>query len=277
MRRAIAIMLLMNCISCLIVRAAWAGKLVVNNPSVDNQIFDNIAEPKQEKKTIFLIAGLFNQPREAFSLIEISGYERVYLEYSPLGYNPKIAGKQIAKLIEKSDVVCGISVGAKAAYCSAFESEKGKYIFIDPCIRPSALKQPYKALIKVFSPIASLISIAMGWLSCLPIIPADMGNRYSIALVTDQLLWIGYGDKYLSSGGDPSRMGIIISSNDEFLERTIAEESFQSGIYDDEEGEKAAFIEYVNAMHSRIGETEKAPQYEQAIGKLLTKLNNTEP
>lgn len=201
--RNLVLLLLLNSISCSVARICRGGRLSTVYESSENL----------EGRKAFLIAGLQNQPDAAYQYIELTGYNRVNLEFSFFGYNPKNAGRQIENLVKDRDVVCGISVGAKAIeYCPS--QLDCRVVLINPCSYPKVLRSRYYYLTRYLLPLAEVLSYGLGWVSVLPIIPADFGHHTSIALLVDQLFWIGWGDPDAMT----ENYGVIISTDDEFLE-----------------------------------------------------------
>lgn len=173
-----------NILSALITRLCMLGK--------SEKIYEE--QDNDSNKLAFCIAGLLNQPERAFEHIDIPGYKKVYVKFSPIGYSGVTLGKIINALHQitiryyHEDIILGISIGSLAA----LNAKMDQTILINPCCDAKMLKKSLYWLIKIFSPIAEIISLALGWLSFIPIIPAQEGY-YSIALLVDQLFNMGYG------------------------------------------------------------------------------------
>lgn len=240
--KVILVLYLINVVSYMLMRFDYGGKLIINDQT-----------PTDSKKT-WLIAGLQNQPQMAYRYINVEGYEKAYLEYSYFGFNPKAAAQQIEEIVSKGDVVCGISVGAKPLEYASLQG--ARMILINPCTHPRALRSEFYYLTRCLSPIAEIMSYALGWIAVMPVIPADIGVRSSVALLVDELFWIGWGDPQF----DPTDCGVVVSTEDEFLEL----ESLYH-IYDG-----ADFAE-ISTKHGRTGSNAKgdAVKYDNAINSLL--------
>ena len=177
--KVFTLVFLLNLITCFIARLLHGGRLIVDD---DKGSWFNTK--------IYFIAGILNQPIRAFHYFSYRGFCRVYLNYSVFGFNPKRAGKQLDKLMKDGDVVCGVSIGAKPI---AYSTTNGfKRVLINPCTHPEILQPKYFWLIRIFAPLFKLLTFLLGWISILPLISAE-GGRYSLALLADQLFWIGYG------------------------------------------------------------------------------------
>lgn len=241
--KVILILYLINIISCTVARLYHGGKLIIDDQT-----------PEAPSKA-WLIAGLQNQPKTAYRYIDIEGYEKAYLEYSYFGFNPKAAAQQVEDIAQVDDIVCAVSVGAKPL---EYAENLGtiQIILINPCSHPEALRSEFYYLTRCLSPLAEVISYALGWLAVAPIIPADIGTRTSIALLVDELFWIGWGDPQ----SDYVNCGVIVSTEDEFLE---LESLYQ--IYD------GAIFAEIDTKHGRIGSesNDDATKYQQAVNSLL--------
>lgn len=216
-------------------------------------VYESSDSPDGRK--VFLIAGLQNQPDTAYQYIELAGYNRVDLEFSFFGFNPKKAGRQLEGIATSEDAICGISVGAKTIeYCP---SQPGcRVVLINPCSHPEVLKTNYYYLTRCLSPLAEVISYGLGWISVLPVIPADLGHHTSIALLVDQLFWIGWGEPDVMA----ENCGVIISTDDEFLEMRRLRDVYCG----------AEQVE-IATMHGRTGTKShnQAQLYNDAINQLL--------
>lgn len=86
--------LLLNCLTCTIVRFLWAGRLieVTPNPTTYHSASTtNRSTAKSSHPRIYLISGLKSQPDKSYAKIDFAGYNRVLLKFSLLGYNPVLA------------------------------------------------------------------------------------------------------------------------------------------------------------------------------------------
>ncbi len=262
-----------NILSALITRLCMLGK--------PEKIYEE--QNNDSNKLAFCIAGLLNQPERAFKHIDIPGYKKVYVKFSPFGYSGVTLGKIINALHQINvqhhyeDIVLGISIGSLAA----LNAKTDQTILINPCCNAKMLKKSLYWLIKIFSPIAEIISLALGWLSFIPIIPAQEG-RYSLTLLVDQLFNMGYGSilnklptqskvivktngQYFtnsSSAGQSTQTGVIVSDKDEFLNNEEIINYF-------EKNDPLCSIVSIDTMHARIGDPKDAPKYQAAINYFL--------
>lgn len=243
----IMILLLINSLTFALARLWHGGKLEVVSPEND----------AGANNRVWLIAGLQNQPETAYQYVSFSGYEKAYLRFSYLGYSPKVASEQLDFLVGKDDLICGISVGAKT-----IEYADGDYrkVLINPCSHPRVLKPILYAATRYLSPLAKILSYGLGWLSALPIIPADMGQRSSFALLADELFWIGWGDP---KDVNMENCSVIISAKDEFLECREMYQAYNG----------ATTVVEINSMHARIGSEEDCAKYQSAIDRLIIPTN----
>lgn len=205
-------------------------------------------------KLAFCVAGLLNQPETAFKHINIPGYTKVYVKFSPFGYSGATMGKTINALRQDEDIILGISIGSLAT----LNAKMDKAILINPCCNAKMLKKSLYWLIKIFSPIAEIISLTLGWFSFIPIIPAQEGH-YSLALLIDQLFNMGYGHM---TNNPHTQTKIIISKKDEFL---INEEIIRYF----KKKDPLCGIANIDTMHARIGDPKDAPKYQAAIDYFL--------
>lgn len=234
--------LLANFVTCMAVRLYHSGRLIpIDDPNNTG-----------ERNEALLIAGLQNQPDTAYQYIETNGYDRVYLKFSYFGYSPKSAGKQLENLMDDGDIACGVSVGAKTIEYSNLPTGS-RAILINPCSHPKVLKSPFRYLTKL-SPLVEVLSYSLGWLSVLPIIPADMGQKTSFALLADELFWIGWGDPEINT----TNTGVVISTEDEFLDPKTMRRTYS----------EALTIE-IDTLHGRTGSKKYCRKYYSAINQLL--------
>lgn len=232
---------------------AWAARAIASE-FIKIRIKSEMDDTTKGNKLAFCIAGLLNQPNTAFRHIVIPGYDKVYVSFSQFGWNPRWMGWALEKLKKDDDIMLGISIGAQAAW----NAGASRTILINPCSTPKILQKRYYWLTKILSPLAWILSYALGWISFIPFIPAQDG-RYSIALLVDQLFWMSHG-RCLENLH--TRAGIIISDKDEFLENKNIIKYY---------AEKAphASIVSIDTMHARIGDPKDAPKYQAAINYLL--------
>ncbi len=243
----IILLIVVNIITCLTARMTQGGKLVVSGEDIRNS-------SRRDKPTAYLIAGMNNQASTAYSLIDFSDKYTVPLDFSLFGFNPINAGDQIDVLCrQEGAVVMGISVGAKAIIYSGIDAGH-KVILINPCVYPDTVKLD-NPFMKVASILLEVISYGLGWLSVIPLPIGDMGNKYSLALLSDQFFWSMWGSpKYQNI----SNIKIVLSTEDELLKNDQIFEGF-------------AFAKHIQieTKHGRTGEPKSAPLYQWAIKILL--------
>lgn len=245
----ILICFLVNLFSALVARITGT-----TNESLIIRTENDMDNTSKGDKFAFCIAGFLNQPETAFRYISIPGYKKAYVNFSQYGWNPKWMGRALEKLKKDDDIMIGISIGAQAAW----NADADRTILINPCSTPRALQKKYYWLIMALSPLAQIISYVLGWISLIPFIPAQ-DRKYSIALLVDQLFWMGHGRCLKDL---PAETGIIISDKDEFLENKNVIK------YYDEKVPHASIIS-IDTMHARLGDKKDAPKYQAAIDYLL--------
>lgn len=231
--------LLLNCGTCTMFRCFHAGRMC-------------IGQAKTENPKIYCLAGMMNQPETALSYVSLPDeYERVNVSYSMFGFDLVKAKSQLEGVVNNSDVLLGISIGAKPIICADTNAEK---ILVNPCTHPRVLKPYLENLTFWLSPLAEIISYGLGWIAVLPLIPVDGGEHYSIALLVDQLYWIGHYDPAVVD----ENVGIVLSSRDEFLQNDEVQKIYGT----------SRSVE-IDTMHGRTGDLAVAKEYEQAILSLL--------
>lgn len=245
MTEIIILILIFNFISCSIARIIKGGRFTYNK-----KIFPNY------NGKMILISGMLSQPENVFKLIHMPYGCNGYLNYSLLGYNPKSSGKQLAELTRSKDFVVGVSIGCKSILLS--HHPENRRVFVNPMTHSIILKPKYQMLIQYLSPIAEVLSHAIGWLAVLPVIRTGTKNFYSIALLVDQLYWMYYGDPHFDDIGNLDETGVITSTDDEFLENHIIE-----GIYN------GATFEETYTRHGYLADPDVSNEYDQAINNLL--------
>lgn len=220
------------------------------------------ADSESPRSKLLLISGLKSQPSKSYAKIDFGDeYERVLLEFSLLGFNPQVAGAQLdALMLEDGDAaVCAVSLGAKVVEYSNVDYDSG-VILVNPCSHPQALNKEYTfyPLFRYLAPALELASYALGWVSVLPILTDDMGDKTSIALIVDQIFWGAHIDVEFTAN---ENVGVVISTSDEIMLNDV--------LYDLYEG--AHFAE-INTLHGRIGSARDAKLYETAIMELLNQI-----
>lgn len=239
-------LIVLNILTCLVARSIHGGRLkVVTTDGTDLKL----AVPR-----VWLIAGMQAQAEPAFRFIDFGDYERVFLHYSCLGFNPKWAGRQLRSLLRADDVICGVSVGAQPIEY-AIVNRLCKCVMINPCCRPASLKPGLRRLLRVVTPCLEVLSYGLGWLAVLPLIPADFGKHISLALLADQLFWLTYGEPELQHG---DQYKVILSTQDEFLDNAMLRKIYAG----------AATVE-INTRHGFIGSEKAAELYDSAIKQLI--------
>ena len=201
---------LVNVATCLIFRLCHAGKMNIvvlhHKPGI--------------KIWRFYIAGMMNQPDNAFRQIRNLNFgNTVLLKFSPFGWDPKKAAKQLETMLkpENENLCYSISVGDKVFRHLNPEIERKEYV-INPCSQAGLLQAKYRHLGKLAA-VLEAISILVGWFAIMPIAPVGRdGNRrviwYSLILLADQLWHISgrippYHTEHVK--------GVIKSEDDEFL------------------------------------------------------------
>lgn len=244
MVKVFLVILFLNFITCLITRKIQGGRFTYNKKTYPDYNGKNI-----------LIAGMLSQPENAYKYVELPYCHSAYLRFSPFGYNPKISGEQLRKLIRSKDVVVGLSVGCKSIIF-AHRPETCR-ILVNPMTHSITLKAEKQLLIEYLSPIAEVLSYLLGWLAVIPVIKTGTGDFYSIALLVDQLFWMYYDDPHFDDIGKMNKIGVVISTDDEYLENHIIK-----GIYN-----CAEFVE-IDTAHGQITNREAVYEYSTAISIL---------
>ncbi len=253
LKKIILWVLAVNFATCTIVRLCQGGRFVVEARSDAVPI-----TTEATKNRLIEIAGLQNQANKAYQYLQFPDYEEVPLRFSYFGYNPRNTAKQLQAIVQDGDAVLAISISAKTVEFSDV-SQRCTTVLINPCSHPLTLKPPFRLLTKTLTWPAEVLSYGLGWISVLPIIPADMGERTSLALMFDQLFWIGHGEPTCSL----ENTGIILSTQDEFLDNDALRELYP-GMPSRE----------IDTRHGRTGSPKVAGLYETAIQEILTELQH---
>lgn len=234
-----------NSLTCIMVRV-WQGGRLVTSPKHNAR-----AGPR-----VWLIAGLQSQPKTAYQRIDFPGYDRMNLRFSNLGFNPYRAGTQLCDLVSERDVVCGVSLGSKVIECAKLEAFK-MAILINPFTAQCLTKGLLPFVTQYISPILKLLSYALGWVAILPIVPVSLGERMSLALLIDQLFWVG---RCNPKHGFNQKYKVIVSARDEFLDNAIVRRSYDG-----------AAVTEIDTLHGRIASTreQQSEKYNVAILRFL--------
>ena len=241
-----------NFITCLFVRLIWNGRAVIDDDT-----------GSWCHKKVFLLSGFLNQPETAYHFFDFTGFHRIFLRYSILGFNPKTVAKQLESLMFAGDLVCGISIGAKPIVYS--KTNAYDRVLINPCTHPETLRPKYFQKVRILSPLAELLTYLLGWFAMIPVITVDHQNYFSLTLLIDQLFWIGYGNPGRICAdkapdlGDLSTTGIIVSTEDEFLDNRVVSRLFY----------KSEWVE-IKAKHGYTADKAYAEEYKLALDFLIT-------
>lgn len=253
----LAIILLLNAVSFALSRLYW---------HLSGQTGATLSlrrAAREDKVMYYLVAGNLNQAHEAFRFLEDSlegGITIVDYEYLR-GYNRKHIVQQIIndiRLYQYKPVVIGISMGDMiardlAAYFPDIESYA-----ICPASDVRFL-QPYVRIgLTALMPLAELLTIPLGWLSYLPIVPTGAGN-FSLATLFDQWTHIAYQGKR-----PPSKQtkGVILALQDQFLDINKIPANYPNAV-----------IVYADADHANTALDGKAPAFLKAWKEIQKRLN----
>ena len=238
-------------VSSLVVRIT-PGDYMDRLPDYDPTI---MAAKHKAQRLAFVVGGFMDKPENAMKYIDLPDYQIVAITNDNFGFRISQYRDILDKYASNKDVAIGISIGAKAVV----ESNAKNQILINPCTDPYALYKESFWPAKIFAPILQFLSFILGWLSFIPFIRGNDGY-YSLAFFADQLWAIGYGWPEPST---ESNIGIIISTDDEFLDNRVIIEDFEQ-----EALENSTIVE-INTEHATIGTRKDAEQYQEAINYLL--------
>lgn len=182
----------------------------------------NYDAPPSGKK-VCLVSGFRNQPDVAFGLIDFSRCRKiVWLMYSNFGFNMNLAARQMYEVCTAGygTEVFAISFGAMVHQ----HANLRKGVLIDPCINPEVILEPYRQKFRRNAIIYGALSAILGWLAFIPVIPVEKPAlsgialspvRYSLALLADQMYYIGYSEtKVKESRG----VTLVLSNYDGLLD-----------------------------------------------------------
>lgn len=200
MIKTILIIIILNFITCLIVRAMQGGRFVYNK---------NIYPDYNGK--MLLIAGIMDQPEKVYKCINMPYGCSGYLNYSLLGYNPKNSGVQLSALTKSKDYIIGTGVGCKSIIFS--HHPENKRALINPMTHSIVLEPRFQIFIEYVVPVLRFIAFLLGWISVIPLIRTKKGSWCSIALLLDQLYWTYYDDPHFDDIGQTVNTKIICSNN----------------------------------------------------------------
>lgn len=242
--KLLLIVLIVNCLTAALARLIWGGRLIYHEP------------PSSGNSEVYLIAGMLSQPENAFKYLSFNNQATMPLRYSVFGFNPKNSAKQLREIVGPYDTVVGISIGCKPILMS--ENNCRRRILINPMTHSIILTAKNQMLIEYLSPEAEVLTYLLGWISFIPFINTDTGDRYSLALLIDQLYWMYYGDPKPSATRNLEKVGIVISTEDEFLANDVMKDIYS----------RAVQIE-IETMHGRTADPRVSNEYQKAIDTLF--------
>lgn len=191
-----------------------------------------LREAGPDEPTNYLLAGMANQPGNAYNfLIDKLDGGIVLVEYTNYGFDPDAVAQQLREHSAGNykSVYYTLSLAdhvIRRLEQDALENEV--FYSLNPCVASYALSEEGHRQADEYDPIAKIVCYAAGWIStAIPLTTDESGNTYSLALLVDQLDVIKYDDP------DPSSLrrvsGIVLSSEDIFLDNTAVREYFGDG------------------------------------------------
>lgn len=250
-KKIIVRLALVNAITFTIARIWWGsqGELAA---TLEAHISDS-----EDKTMTYLIAGNLNQADTAFEFMESEfGPNYTFVQFSPKGWSAKATAKAIAKDIQAHGYhgrVFTISLGDHVArYLEQALGNAIEVYAINPCSGREVLQSPWGTVLRYATLPAEALCHALGWISCLPIIPS-WGGQYSPMLLVDQYWSIYYDSPPMITS---HTYGVICSEQDAFLDNNVIDKNYPD-----------AEIEYIDAGHSDI--VNCAEKYHIAICNLL--------
>ena len=247
-RHTIILVLVLNFFTCFIARLLQGGCFTYNKRTFPNYNGKNI-----------LIAGLLSQPEMAYQRISLPYCYSAFLRYSMLGFNPKNASLQVCDIARSRDCILGVSVGCKPI---VFAGEPGlKRVLINPCTHAKGIIKKYRVLLGFLAPIFKLFCYMIGWIAVIPIIKIGENERYSLALLSDQLFWSYYGEPSDGETDYQNGTGIVLSKNDDYLANDKISKIYLNA-------EKIV----VPTEHANIDNEYDSYLYDEAINNLLAPL-----
>lgn len=188
MSRIILILLVINIVSCFIVRCIHGGRMIIEVPR------EKLIS-KDGTKAIILLPGAMSQVnfdyRNLPSVAEKSMKANVTIlpKYSNLGWSSRRTAKQLDDILKEtftdSAEVYTVSIGDKVV--RQMETNKIKKIFaINPCPVPEVLSEEMLSELVFSARLFKIMTFLLGWLAIIPLIKTKV-NRYSFALFSDQI------------------------------------------------------------------------------------------
>lgn len=223
------------------------------------RIFKAQGAQSAEKQMTYLVAGTLAQPELAFEFMRSKfGENYTYVDFSRLGWRAKPTAQRIAEDIREHNYrakIFTISLGDHVArHLEAEPDLRGRIevYAINPCPNRTAVREPFRTLLRFSAPMAEILCHLLGWLSVLPIIPCD-GGLYSLMLAIDQFHEIYYDSPPLDA--DQTR-GVVWSARDSFLRKESVQECYP----------QAKMVE-IDARHGKT--IQEAEKHYNAISTLI--------
>lgn len=211
---ALAVILLVNSISYLFAASRRKGIVIRGiNPT-------EIGKP-----TFFLVGGVGAKGSKAFDWIlskKILDGGITLIDYQNFGFNPFIAADQIRYYLTQNPrkaVFVSTSLGSEVVqlYVQADPVDPCYYhLMINPCLGGESVEKWAWMLTAILMPFARVVEFVLGWISFLPLIPANggQGGWQSLTLMLDQYYWT---IKSVGLNGEIAADGLIISTLDQVI------------------------------------------------------------
>ncbi len=250
-KQVIKTIFIANMVVAIVIRAFHDGRV-------------DIADIIDEKGVLNIrIAGVNSQPETAFKFIEMPEEgTNVEICYSPFGFNARSASNQVENLIERCQPeqvnIFSVSIGTQVAQnldetiCS-----EATTVVINPFSNRSSLRKGLRALTPATAILAEVITVPLGCVGFLPVIPAESG-QYSAVLWADLLFSAGFYNPDCT-GADIA----IWSDADELLDKTVFDAQYDDSV-----------VQIVKTNHARIGDQKISMLYQEAIDKAWHELKN---
>lgn len=204
----------------------------------------------------YRIAGISGQPDPTFWYLSLPKGENYDICFSQLGFNAIVAGLQLSRFMRTFDTftvnIYGVSVGAHVMLdIEDVIQLKATTIAINPCVSAKSLKVGKTRFFPILAMVLECLSMLMGCLAFVPIIPSEMGNC-SLVLWADIMMALCF------SNNDQATADVAIwSEHDELLDKSYFLERF-----------KDSTQVYVDSGHVALADAEEAQKYQEALDSI---------
>lgn len=209
-------MLIVLIVAIIVAINSISSELCVRVRAINHRPIINLIRESKNGKMVYLLGGMTCRTEHVFDFILSDIPEKTgvcHLDYQNLGLDFNYAVKLLKEFVKShpaDNTFVSISMGY--LFSKAVARASDKQVALNPCIGYYGLRKGFQDKAWLM-PWAKTAVFLLGWLAYLPVIKVSHGQRYSIALLIDQLD-ICSSDDYPIGAGDLDPDVLVLSLQD---------------------------------------------------------------